>query len=198
MPVHSWREKFKRQWFVREPAEVVFGKVEEKKKIICLPYIGFSIYRIKYWTYIFCECFIAASYLPMILFLKKTFFSPLKGPCALFLLQYSFSCSHGVHENSGLVLVKRALCDSSGKAQKGLTVVFPTNRSSMSRLRWKLVHYEIIMSRWNNILLCTTSLEHLSDVEAAAHGQSLQKSVLNINQAQLLPPGLCVNKWSQY
>lgn len=32
MPVHSWREKFKRQWFVREPAEVVFGKVEEKKK----------------------------------------------------------------------------------------------------------------------------------------------------------------------
>lgn len=75
MPVHSWRKKFKRQCFVRAPAEVVFRKVEEKKNYL-YPYIGFSIYWIKFWSYIFYECFITASYLQVILFLKKPFFFP--------------------------------------------------------------------------------------------------------------------------
>lgn len=32
MPAHSWREKLKRQGFVREPADDVFRKIEDKKK----------------------------------------------------------------------------------------------------------------------------------------------------------------------
>lgn len=119
----------------------------KRKKNYLYPYMGFSIYWIKFWSYIFYECFITASYLQVILFLKKPFFSPLEGTCALFLLQYSNFCSHGLHKNSDLVLVESS-CDSSGKAQKGLTVLFPTNRSSMSRLKGKLVHYKIIMSWW--------------------------------------------------
>lgn len=118
-----------------------------KRKKYFWTYIGFSIYWIKYCSYIFYECFITASYPQKILFLRKPFLFPLEGICALFLLQYPVFCSLGLHENSALLLVECS-CDSPGKAQKGLTVVFPTNRPSTSRLKWKLVHYKMRMSWW--------------------------------------------------